>query len=115
MVENAFPACVCQRSRINREAAASFTANFALDFGIWVNEVLGYIKIVERRVTKMRKSRSSGHSAENAGEVTGVAATAAETKAETLEKRLQKRIRADPIKSTLVAAGAGLLIGILLF
>ena len=48
-------------------------------------------------------------------EVTGVAATAAETKAETLEKRLQKRIRADPIKSTLVAAGAGLLIGILLF
>ena len=62
----------------------------------------------------MKKSASSGHSAENAREVTGEAATAAETKAETLEKRLRERIRADPIKAILVAAGVGLLIGLLL-
>ena len=72
------------------------------------------IKIVERRVTKMKKSESSGRSAEKAGEVAGEAAMAAETKAETLEKRLQERVRADPIKAILIAAGVGLLVGLLL-
>ena len=71
-------------------------------------------KIVERRVTKMKKSESSGRSAEKAGEVAGEAAMAAETKAGTLEKRLQERIRADPIKAILTAAGVGLLVGLLL-
>jgi ElaB/YqjD/DUF883 family membrane-anchored ribosome-binding protein len=58
----------------------------------------------------MKKSESSGRSAEKAGEAT----MAAETKAETLEKRLQERIRANPIKAILIAAGAGLLVGLLL-
>ena len=62
----------------------------------------------------MKKSQSSGHSAENASEVTGEAAMAAENKAEALEKRLQQRIRTDPIKAILVAAGVGLLMGLLL-
>ncbi|MBV8416819.1 MAG: hypothetical protein JO251_16565 [Verrucomicrobia bacterium] len=62
----------------------------------------------------MKKSQSSGHSAENLGEVTGEAATAAKAKAASLKKGLQERIRADPIKATLAAAGVGLLIGLLL-
>jgi len=62
----------------------------------------------------MKKSESSGRSAEKAGEVAGEAAMAAETKAGTPGKRLQERIRTDPIKAILMAAGAGLLVGLLL-
>ena len=59
----------------------------------------------------MKKSESSERSAEK---VVGEAAMGAETKAGTLEKRLQERVRADPIKAILIAAGVGLLIGLLL-
>jgi ElaB/YqjD/DUF883 family membrane-anchored ribosome-binding protein len=62
----------------------------------------------------MKKSESSGRSAEKAGEVAGEAAMAAETKPGTLGKRLQERIRTDPIKAILMAAGVGLLVGLLL-
>jgi ElaB/YqjD/DUF883 family membrane-anchored ribosome-binding protein len=58
----------------------------------------------------MKKSESSGRSAEKAAEAT----MAAEAKAETLENRWQERIRANPIKAILIAAGAGLLVGLLL-
>lgn len=39
--------------------------------------------------------------------------TAAQTKAETLEKQLEEYIRGDPIKAILIAAGVGLLVGLL--
>jgi ElaB/YqjD/DUF883 family membrane-anchored ribosome-binding protein len=62
----------------------------------------------------MKKSEASELSPEKAGEVAGEAAKAAETKAKTAEKQLRERIRADPIKAILIAAGVGLLVGLLL-